>query len=86
MSHLITNLDEGVISKSHDGISFCNDFGFKVLENILHITNKGPNMSELSSLTNSLKENAFLFGILDKKDKKQKKREKIIMKTKYFEV
>lgn len=38
ISHLISNLNEGVISKSHDGISFCNDFGFKIMSNIFSIT------------------------------------------------
>lgn len=34
ISHLIANLDAGVICKTDDGVSFYNDFGFNVLKNI----------------------------------------------------
>ena len=70
ISHLIANLDAGVICKTDHGVSFYNDFGFNILKNIQILLEKQirPPKSFSESIF-SFKENTFLFGILDSKNR-----------------
>jgi hypothetical protein len=56
LKKIIDNLEEAIITKTNNGIGFCNVLGFKILDDIFrHETNNTMNLS----LDNSEDQNSF---------------------------
>lgn len=82
---ILTNLDEAIICKTNQGISFCNNLGWTILQNIVK-ADKSDSSFFKRLLPESLLKNGYLSTSMHQKKNSQIRFETKLLDAKIFEV